>query len=134
MTHEVIGDVAPIVATPDYMRARARAVHEELNRQSRDVGKLEPARRREWRAFRDRWVAWYSSGPSFLWGATNDAINAFASEADSWAGELARRGGQSPMHAPGQPSGMLEGVLNTLTASPLAWLVVGVVVYNATKK
>jgi hypothetical protein len=68
-----------------------------------------------------------------LWGATNDTLDSFANEASSWASELVRSGAQSPVHSPSQPTGLLEGVLATLTKSPLAWLVIGVVVYQATR-
>ena len=134
MSVELVGDSAPLIATPDYMRTRAAGVHEELNRQSSSVALLAPTRRQEWRRFRDRWVAWYSSGPSYLWGATNDLLEGFASEAASWASELQRAGGQGPVHAPAQSEGALAATLGTLSRSPLVWAGLGLWLYSTSRR
>ena len=93
----------PLIQTPEYLKDYAAKIHAELIRQSAFVSKLPRARRSEWGALRRRWIAWYSAGPSWIWGATNDTLDGYADATTAWAAELARVGAPSPVASTSAP-------------------------------
>lgn len=127
---------APLIATPDYMRTRAKAIHNEVLRQSSFLSRLASDQRAEWKAFRDRWVAWYSAGPNWYWGATNETLDDWTRELAAWGDVFVAAGARAAVRAPTVPQTTperLNDALKDAFASPITWIGIGAVLYLASK-
>jgi hypothetical protein len=100
----------PIIQTPEFLRDRAMEINTSLTQFNDDLiqqmhaGKLssDAPKVRAWRAFRDRWLAWYSQANwwTWAWGATNETLNAYGSNMADWSRWYLRAFGEVPTGAP----------------------------------
>ncbi len=100
----------PIVQTPEFLRERAAEINTSLVQFNDDLiqkmkaGMLnaDAPKVKAWRAYRDRWLAWYNdtSWWTWAWGATNETLNAYGSQMADWTRWYNRAFGEMPTGAP----------------------------------
>lgn len=99
----------PLIQTPEFLRERAHEINTSLVQfnddliQQKKAGKLadDAPKLKAWRAFRDRWLAWYSDSSwwTWTWGATNATLDAYASQMVDWLRWYSRAFAEAPTGA-----------------------------------